>query len=603
MSKVFLLLLESEDQYVAYLKQKSKFETHNLVVCCLSTSAIDFCKKSPIPFILPEDCYTEEESNFYRKLSEQRVKELVRCLNEFYHKEIGNINGFWFDIGNYHYFMLYHFFGALHYRAFFLWKVIEKYRPDQILISQEINNLKEDRRSFPVSQYANCYLDLCLNSIYREKVIPLAIGSVIVRRYSTLPIRTRTICGKILRKFKPFNNYLNLIQNNIQNGLRKAFFSNSTDILLLGSSGPWKYIFSDIRLASRINARFENDDSVIAPLKSIKNWFLEWFKWEDVFCGFTVSNLGHHEMARVKIMSDRFVKSHKKALQETKRQKVLIYSVCPYASQQYLLSLAKYLNIPRLCFQHGEMSLYYPGLWNESSELLYMSHYFAYGNEVSKEKTNSSLHIDGFKKAISIGSPALDKLKNKKSNKEYILYASSKYLNYGGFISRYADIAVNTSQNILVDYFHNYLDLNPGTKVIWKLNQERLTLQPTKLSKRISIIRDEQTFTDLLPDAQIVILDRPSTTSLETCMTDKPLFVLIAGKNWYSLPEKLLKKRAVVTYTPNELRDAVDAYLQRGEYPADVKNREFVRAYGCHLDDGLSAHRAVNELLNIIGEQ
>ena len=152
----------------------------------------------------------------------------------------------------------------------------------------------------------------------------------------------------------------------------------------------------------------------------------------------------------------------------------------------------------------------------------------------------------------------------------------------------------------MVDYFDEYLEGNKHDKVIWKKNQEMLTAQPVKRARNIEIVIDEQKFVDLLPNAKLVVLDRPSTTSLEACMTNKPVFVLLANKNWRLLPEKLLKKRAVVAYTPAELKNAVQAYLEDGAYPADVSNREFVRAYGCYQDDGLSAQRAVDELLDII---
>ena len=208
----------------------------------------------------------------------------------------------------------------------------------------------------------------------------------------------------------------------------------------------------------------------------------------------------------------------------------------------------------------------------------------------------------GFKKAVSIGLPALDKCKNKSAaGGYYILYASSKFVDYGGgFVPRYCDKSVQDNQSLLVDYFEQYLQLNSGAAVIWKHNQERTVTQPLKTIKKIQIIREEKTFTDLLPAASIVILDRPSTTSLEACMTDKPIFVLIANRNWYPLPEQLLRKRAVIAYTPEHLCNAINDYLKKGVYPADVTNREFVRAYGCHLDDGKWSDRAVSGLINIM---
>ena len=601
-SKLFLLLLESGVQYEAYVAQRERLETHELLICCLSVAVVDYCQKNGLRYILPEDCYTDEENNHYRDFSEQKIRGLVKRLNDYYHEKIGAKDGFLFDMGNYHFFMLYHFFGALHYRSFLLWKVIEKHNVDRILIPQE-PKAADLTRPFPVSQYPNCYLELCRNSVYKKMIIPFPVETAVVRQYRTLRTVIRSALSKRLRKFRVFNDYLNHVQNNIAvKPWRLLFGRSNTDILLLDMAGPWKYVFPDPRLKYRVSA-FSEPDEVNIPPNYVKDWFSEWFNWADVFCGFKVSALGYYEMARIKILAERFIASHKATLRRLKNQKAVIYAVAPYAWEQYLLSVAKHLGIPRVCFQHGEMSLYYPGLWNEASELLYISHYFSFGEQVSTEKANSAAGVQGFKEAVSIGSPALDTLKNKSAaGGSYILYASSKLFDYGvGFVSRYCDKSVKDNQTLLVDYFEQYLQLNPGTAVIWKHNQERLTGQPPKTVKKIQIIREEKTFTELLPAASIVILDRPSTTSLEACMTDKPLFVLIANRNWYPLPEQLLKKRAVIAHTPNQLRDAIDNYLTKGVYPADVRNREFVRAYGCHLDDGLSACRAADELLRLIG--
>lgn len=600
--KIFLLLIESKTHYEAYVSCRDTLDQHKLVICCLSVDAVEYCQIKGLEYIVPEDCYTDEESKKYQNSSEKKIRDLVKHLNDYYHKKIDSRDGFKFDMGNYHFFMLYHFFGALHHRAFFLSKILQTYNVERVLIPQEPKS-KSNARPFPVSQYVNVYLDLFLNSIYNEIVIPIPVESVIHRSYSTVRTRIRSALGKTLRKIKFFNEYLNHVQNNIDVKPWSLILDRfGADILLIGWAGPWKYVFSDSRLKNRVSVFFETDE-INLQRTEIRNWFSEWFDWNDTFCGFCVSDLGYFEMGRIKNLSERIVEFHNEALSKLKNKSALIYAVAPDATQQYLLSVAKHLGIPRICFQHGEMSLYYPGLWNEASELLYASHYFSFGNRVSQEKTSSAEGVVGFEMAISIGSPVLDKIRiETKCQDGYILYASSKYLDYsGGFNGgRYCDLHIKETQNLLIDYFEEYLELGESKKVIWKLNPERLTIQPTKTTKNLIVFRDEKTFVDLLTGASLVILDRPSTTSLEACMTDKPLFVLLPGNKWFQHPEMLLRKRAVVACTPKELLDCIDDYLKNGAYPADVNNREFVREYGCHKDDGMSAYRAVTELLKTI---
>ena len=71
-SKLFLLLLESGVQYEAYVAPRESLETHELLICCLSVAVVDYCQKNGLRYILPEDCYTDEENNHYRDFSEQK---------------------------------------------------------------------------------------------------------------------------------------------------------------------------------------------------------------------------------------------------------------------------------------------------------------------------------------------------------------------------------------------------------------------------------------------------------------------------------------------------------------------------------------------------
>jgi hypothetical protein len=600
-NKLFLLLLEDKAQYEAYISYKQRLEAHRLLICCLSVEAVDSCKKRGLEFILPEDCYTDEMRNHYRELSEWKIKTLVEQLNNYYHEKIGVKNGFSFEMGNYHYFMLYHFFGALHYRAFFLWKVIENKKVDGILVFREEKS-PGSYRPFPVSQYPNCYLDLCLNSRYREKVITIPTKSRTVRQHATFRMRMRGTIGRFLRKINLFDDYLNHHSNNVAISLWYFFFGRpSADFLLVGHAGPWGHVFQDMRLRDKVTV-VNDTDYVDTKEIVLRDWFFEWFNWRDEFCGFNVSALGHYEMSRIKVLCEKFIKNHEITKCNVINRKALIYAVAPYASEQYILSVAKHLGKPRVCFQHGEMALYPPGLWNEASELLYVSDYFSFGEKVSEEKTNSAKAIDGFKRAHSIGSPALDKLKGVEHSADgYILYGSSKFHNYaGGFLYRYIDIDLMNNHNSLVDYFEDYLDSNPNQQVYWKYNPDHLTQKPLTATRRIRVIKDQTSFVDLLSRARFVVLDRPSTTSLEACMTNRPVFVLLSGKNWYESSERLLKRRAVVAYTPDALREAIDDYVKKGIYPADPEDREFVKAYGCYLDDGRSADRAVTKLLNLV---
>lgn len=596
--KTYLLLLEDVEAYESYEELRRDFEFHKTIVCCLSNSAVNFCKKNSIDYKYPEEYFSDEESNFFQKISEDKIRKLVKDLNIYYQRAIGPVDGFSFDMGNYHYFMLYHYFGALHYRAFILSKVIEGSKPDGIIVAKY--PAPTGQRLFPVTQYRNCYHDLCLESKYRNKVIPIALSSVGCLDELSVLKKIRNFILKNIRKTTLVNNFINLKINKINFSMWWLMFKGSKkSILLLGGAGPWKPVFIKEEFKNRIEI-INDDDHVHVPKEAMEDWFFKWFRWEDNFCGFYISKLSFYEMSRIKILSEKIIAHHKDALSMIKLKCAVAYPVAPYAGQQYLLSVAKYVGIPRICLQHGEMGLQSnPGLWNEASELLYVSHYFSFGDGVSQNKIQQIGGLQANIRAISIGSPALDNFKNIPINNKgkYILYASSKYHNYCAFIRRYTDKRVSENQQLIIQYFEKQLQENSNLSVIWKQNTELTVEQPIIKAKKVLIIKNEKSFVQLLPDASIIILDRPSTTSLEACMTNKPIFALLSREDWHPEAYELFVKRAVVSLTAEGLLKAIDLYLSQGIYEADTANDEFVMHYGCVSRKINSSERALNELL------
>lgn len=591
---VTLVLLENENQYDCFLKSKTNLENENFIICALSISIINYCKENSIDFVIPDDYFSDEDRDICRKKSEEVIRDLVLSLNKYY-SEMNSYNDFKFEMGNYHFFMLYHFFDALHFRAFFLKKLIDGIKPKRIIVFG-VTNSKAKERPFPVSQYINCYYDLLINSVFRDKVTFLPIEN----KNKNIGFSLRKIISKVLRSFESIDNYLNIRNSGIEIKILQNLISKTySEILLVGMSGPWKYVFKE---ASKLSFFYGSNEVNPKKLKPF-NWFNEWFSWKDVFCGFNVAALGLYEMDRVRLLSIQILNMHKNHIRFIKKKKLLIYSVCPFPVQQYTLSVAQYLNIPTICYQHGEMSMHSQNLFDESSELLYASYYFSYGDMVSIDKEKVAKKYKNFKKAISTGSIALDNLAfGKSNNEEYILYASSKFVTYSaGFQPRYLDQDVFQNQQNITCYFADLISKNPGLKFVWKLNQEKLTEQPsTAISKNIKIVLDSPNFTELLINAKMVILDRPSTTSLEACMTNKPLFILLPKNFFYPATELLLKKRAIVMHSPNELLEAIDSFMRDGIYLADVENKEFVKLYGIHNDNEKVIDRIESNINNIM---
>ena len=107
-------------------------------------------------------------------------------------------------------------------------------------------------------------------------------------------------------------------------------------------------------------------------------------------------------------------------------------------------------------------------------------------------------------------------------------------------------------------------------------------------------------FTSLLTKAKMVILDAPGTTCIEVCSTEVPLFVLTGRSNWHERALRLLKKRAVVEDSAEELINRIDQFLKNGDYPAELDNKEFQNGYGSVFTVNQTKNNSLKVLNSII---
>lgn len=106
----------------------------------------------------------------------------------------------------------------------------------------------------------------------------------------------------------------------------------------------------------------------------------------------------------------------------------------------------------------------------------------------------------------------------------------------------------------------------------------------------------------IIPSGKAFIIDEPSTTVLEVLCTQKPVFVLIDSIKLTQHALELLKRRAICASSVDKLIKQVDCYIVSGEYSANVKNTDYLKAYGTYQDDGKSALRGSKEVINCLSE-
>ena len=106
---------------------------------------------------------------------------------------------------------------------------------------------------------------------------------------------------------------------------------------------------------------------------------------------------------------------------------------------------------------------------------------------------------------------------------------------------------------------------------------------------------------NLLPAADLIIIDWPYTTLLEAARTNLPI---ICHKSFWRLRagvEDLIKKRCFVADTMEDFRALLKKYLNN-ELPI-LKNDELLRRYGTLYNDGKSIQRAIKNLTRIAFQQ
>ena len=101
-------------------------------------------------------------------------------------------------------------------------------------------------------------------------------------------------------------------------------------------------------------------------------------------------------------------------------------------------------------------------------------------------------------------------------------------------------------------------------------------------------------------ESDAIIIDAPTTTLLQALTTRRPLFVLTRHIKYPTYAQEMLDKRAVCSDSAATLMRKLNEFLKTDSYPANLLDREFIRAYGTNLDDRKSAERTVKVLENMM---
>lgn len=287
--------------------------------------------------------------------------------------------------------------------------------------------------------------------------------------------------------------------------------------------------------------------------------------------------------------------------------------------------VARHLGIPSVTYQHGGFLGYVDAPIFEHMELSRGDYYFCYGEDIVKflAKPVPSAHRSPDKhraKPIAIGSTTLDSIAqakddipsnyppNKTEKSRKVIYVSSSLMGDQRYHAYHIhpDIWNWRLQRELIKIFGHF----PEIQFIAKLHPRDIVKNPIDDWFRhnpipnVKIVRDVP-FSKLLHHADLIIMDHPSTTLVQALTTNKKI-ILYADRTFFRFDPhalELVKKRVVFSETKEQFFKDIERVLNEDDWalPEPI-NDEFLRGYGTYLNDGRSAERAVQALIDLAGK-
>ena len=301
-----------------------------------------------------------------------------------------------------------------------------------------------------------------------------------------------------------------------------------------------------------------------------------------------------------------FPRYYKKAARIFRRTNIkgVLFAVTTNPRKWVFLQAARNLHYKIFAWGHGASG---QGIFDKQhrNELLICDYYFTQGEGSQRNYLkNNSVYGTVCK---PVGFPYLDVLKKDLKNfstldeKYDFVYVTNSYYHNdfyfffspGKFDSRYFD-----TQSKIIRYL-----AGKNIKALFK-GHPSLIYKDFYNNSFGQLIQVESTkpLKSIIPSGKAFIIDEPSTTVLEVLCTQKPVFVLIDSIKLTQHALELLKRRAICASSVDKLIKQVDCYIVSGEYSANVKNTDYLKAYGTYQDDGKSALRGSKEVINCLSE-
>ena len=311
------------------------------------------------------------------------------------------------------------------------------------------------------------------------------------------------------------------------------------------------------------------------------------------------------------------IKTEIQRLTEDYQVKAVLSAITPTFSRHTIDQVGRKLGLEVLKWQHGFT------IFNERINQLYEFNdmmtsdtLLTYGREAERAY---AAYKDKFPaKIISVGSGKIDKIRassrtlreqQDRQHVKRILYITTNYYQnkwYCGFSPPFNDNLYYRDQLLIAKKLKGACETYP-IEVTVKLSPTEQYQEPPWVEGLIQhanlhVVKYSPTVAELLSEHDIVVIDSPTTTTLEAIAADKPAFILMRHIGYPPSAKQVLAKRAVCADDAEELMDKLFDYLESDTYCADLDDTVFLRAYGNHKDDGKSVERAMKIMERVIAK-
>lgn len=416
--------------------------------------------------------------------------------------------------------------------------------------------------------------------------------------------------------------------------LKKAIPSkNKNHLVIFGSGYNWDYALPELVKSGsytilRLNDVKKTEELFLHRREQIRKNVLESNSIFGIsrytkFCG-----IDFYEFASEKIISilsqvvseSEIYYNVSQAFFKEKQVKGLLVSLQATHEYRAVIQAAKDLEIPVMSWQHGGCGYSYHPMIVEA-EFRDSDIHLVFGDEVKKSHMNTCLTANYIcPEMVVIGSSGFDeefssiqKSEKTKNIKKVILYITEKF----EFNLYYNSIPRDSTEicDIFWDIqskFLNFVADNQDYEFIFKFHPAESNGEPGKSYakdkniKNIRFIVNERTIQELLPSADVIIIDFPATCILEVLLTKKPVFFYQGIYPLDPKPLLLLKKRAFTYDNFCDLCKDVNILLKEGQESfgnrkgINYTNTEFLQSFGTFKNDKNSAIRACIIVDNIL---